>query len=143
MLNYLLVSLLVSACSGGTLPISSGELAGTVVPNPTDWREVADVDVVQLETRPASPYSVNLWVIGEPTHLYVFAGGSRSNWVEYIEADSNVRLGINGAIYELKAERVTDADEFAKFADAWKLKYGHRPRNESVEETYLLRLTSR
>jgi len=37
---------------------------------------------------------------------------TRAAWVEAIEQDSRVRLGIEGRLYELRAEWVTSADEF-------------------------------
>ena len=55
---------------------------------------------IQLETRPADPYSVNIWVIALGEHLYVHAGANRSEWVEHMEADPNVRLRVGDSIYE-------------------------------------------
>ncbi len=125
------------------LPFSSGALDGEVVANPADWSAVAEPSIIQFETQGKTPYSVNLWVIGEADKLYVFAGPNRSTWVEHIETNPNVRLRSGGNIYELTATRVTDADEFEWFAQAWETKYGNRPRNENVDETWLMRLSSR
>ena len=104
---------------------------------------VASQEIVQLETNPADPYSVNLWIIGEEDRLYVFAGDNETKWVKHIVENPNVRLKLGGSIYELRAQRVTDADEFEWFAKAWDQKYGHRPRNEKVSETWLMRLLPR
>ena len=134
---------LAQGCSPEMLPFSSGQLEGTVVPAPSDWRPVASQEVVQLESQPADPYSVNLWVLGEESHLYVFAGGTKANWIEHIEVDPNVRMKVGDSIYELKADRVLDADEFEHFAQGWEAKYGRRPWNEDVNDTYLMRLTAR
>ena len=140
----ILAVLLVTGCSSEMLPFSSGALeGGSVVPAPADWRGVAEREVVQLESQPSDPYSVNIWVLGEETHLYVFAGGTKANWIEHIEMDPNVRMKIGDSIYELVAERVTDADEFEHFAQGWEAKYGRRPWNEDVNDTYLMRLTAR
>ena len=125
------------------IPFSSGALEGEVVVNPADWSAVGAPSVIQLESQGEEPYSVNLWVIGEGEKLYVFAGDNRTTWVEHIEANSQVRLRSGGNIYELQASRVTDADEFEWFAQAWDEKYGHRPRNENVAETWLMRLRPR
>jgi hypothetical protein len=43
----------------------------------------------------------------------------------------------------MSAVRVEDPAEFAIFADAYKKKYGTRPRNENVAEVYLYRLGAR
>ena len=142
-LTLIAVVTLLAACSTDWLPFSGGQLSGTEQPAPESWVEVAAQDIVQLETVADEPYSVNIWVIGKPTHLYVFAGDNRATWVEHIEANPNVRMGIGDSIYRLRATRVADADEFEAFAGDWEAKYGNRPRNENVQETYLLRLTPR
>ena len=46
-------------------------------------------------------------------------------------------------VFELEAARVSDPEVFELFAKAWEAKYGNRPLNESVEETYLYRLRTR
>lgn len=139
----LLASLLAFAGCADYLPTASGELEGTVTPAPASWTNVAQQEIIQLETQPAEPYSVNLWVIGESERLYVFAGDNYTTWVEHIDADPRVRIKMGGAIYLLRATRVTDAQEFEWFAQAWDKKYGHRPVNEKVGETYLMRLQPR
>lgn len=141
------VSMLILLCSlagcADMLPFSGGPLAGTVVAAPADWTQVELAEVVQLETRPQDPYSVNIWVVGESSHLYVFAGASRSNWVDHIAANADVRLRNSSTIYELRASRITDAAEFVQFADLWEAKYGRRPFNENVDETFLFKLQPR
>ena len=143
----LLVSLLGMGCAD-KIPFSSGALEGEVVANPADWTEVGAPSIIQFETQGAGKqgeqaYSVNLWVIGEKEKLYVYAGDNRTTWVEHIETNRNVRLRSGGKLYELAAKRVTDPEEFESFAQAWGLKYGHRPRNENVGETWLMRLRPR
>ncbi len=118
-------------------------LEGTVAPVPGEWSSVRDIDTIQLETRPADPYSVNIWVIGIGPLLYIHAGANRAAWVEHIEADPNVRLRVGETLYELRAERVTTAEEFARFSNAYEKKYDRRPRNENVAEAYLFRLLPR
>ncbi len=108
-----------------------------------DWTEVASAEVIELETNPADPYSVKLWIIGMGPNLYVHAGANRATWVEHIEQDANVRLLIEASLYELSAVRVENAEEFAAFADLYEVKYGNRPRNENVTEAYLFRLLPR
>ncbi len=138
----LLTLVLLAGCSE-YLPISGGALEGPVVAGPDDWTSVAGASIIQLETRPEEPYSVNLWVLGRPGHMYIFAGDNRTEWVEHIAVNPNVRMQIDGNIYELVAEQVTDAGEFVGFADGWEEKYGNRPMNENVSETFLFRLTNR
>jgi hypothetical protein len=125
------------------LPISSGALKGVVASIPQQWEGVADDKIVQFETQAGEAYSVNLWVVEVSGFLHVFAGDNRANWVEDIEQNANVRLRAGNEIYELEAQRVSDADVFEQFAQAWEAKYGSRPRNENVTETYLYRLQAR
>ena len=104
---------------------------------------VASADVIQLETNSQAPYSVKLWIIGDGPNLYVHAGANRATWVEHMEVDPSVRVLIDGALYELRAQRVTTQTEFDAFSDLYEVKYGRRPRNENVGEAYLFRLLPR
>jgi len=138
-----LVSIVSTAgCGRPFVLLPGGALEGTPATVPESWSITDAVETVQLETRPADPYSVNIWVTAADEELYVHAGANRSTWVEYIEADPNVRLRVNESIYELAAARVVDQAEFDRFSAAYEKKYGRRPRNESVAEAYLFRLTA-
>ena len=134
--------LALSACSE-YLPIAGGKLEGKVSPLPGQWSELATTEIVQLESTGEAPYSVNLWVAEVGGALHVFAGDNLAEWVKNIAANPDVRLKIGEEIFELRAIRVTDAGVFETFAQAWASKYGNRPRNENVDETYLFRLTPR
>ncbi len=140
-LSFLL--LLLTACSADFVPFAGGALNGNLVPAPNDWTEVTTAEVIQLETNPTQPYSVKLWIIGQGQHLYVHAGANRTAWVEHIENDPRVKLLIGENLYELLAERVTDANDFKTFSDVYEEKYGRRPQNENVKEAYLFHLFSR
>lgn len=133
----------VAGCAGPCVMFPGGALAGDAAPTPDGWAFTDDVSTIQLETRPAEPYSVNIWVTALRGSLYVHAGANRAEWVDHMEADSNVRLRIGDAIYSLVAARVDAQEEFDQFADAYELKYGNRPRNENVAEAYLFRLAGR
>jgi len=135
--------LLAGGCSDPFVLIPGGALEGPVAPAPESWAFSDDVDTVQLETRPGEPYSVNIWATAVGDALYVHAGANRATWVEHMELEPEVRMRIDGALYELEAARVDEQTEFDRFADAYERKYGRRPRNESVEEAYLYRLTPR
>lgn len=143
----LLVALILTgsatACRGPFLLLPGGALDGQTAPAPEDWSFTDSVSTVQLETRPADPYSVNIWAVGMGPSIYVHAGANRSTWVEHLEADPNVRLRVNDSIYELVATRVDAQEEFDRFSAAYDGKYGRRPRNEKVAEAYLFRLAPR
>ena len=138
----LILLLTLSACSE-YLPIAGGELEGTVSPLPSQWNELATTDIVQLESTGDAPYSVNLWVAEVGGAPHVFAGDNRTAWVKNIAGNPDVRLKIGEEIFELRAIRVSDPTVFEAFAQAWASKYGNRPRNENVNETYLFKLVPR
>ena len=135
--------LLGASCRRPFLLLPGGALEGAVTPAPASWGFTDAVDTVQLETNPAEPYSVNIWVVAIDPHLYVHAGANRSTWVEHLEADPRARMQVGEAVYELEARRVTAQEEFDRFSDAYEQKYGRRPRNENVAEAYLFRLRAR
>jgi hypothetical protein len=133
----------IAGCSRPLLLLPGGALEGETADVPASWSFTDAVDTVQLETRPANPYSVNIWATAAGDAIYVHAGANRSEWVEHIEADPNVRLRVDAAIYELAAARVVDQSEFDRFSDAYEKKYERRPRNENAAEAYLFRLGPR
>lgn len=139
----LLLAAPLAGCERPFVLLPGGALEGPTAPAPADWSFTHAVKTIQLESRPAEPYSVNIWAIALGAHLYVHAGANRSAWVEHMEADPNVRVRVGETIYELAAARVQDQGEFDRFADAYEKKYGRRPRNENVAEAYLFRLGPR
>lgn len=139
----LLLAAPLAGCERPFVLLPGGALTGRTAPAPDDWSFTDAVKTVQLETQPADPYSVNIWVIALDGNLYVHAGANKSAWVEHMEADPQVRVRVDEAIYELAAARVEDQAEFDRFSDAYEKKYGRRPRNESVTEAYLFRLSPR
>lgn len=134
-------ALLLSACA--YVPFSGGKLEGTPTAPLKDWRQIAAVDIIQLETQPTDPYSVKLWMIAKPTHLYVYAGDNHSQWAQNIDSDPNVRLLVDGALYDLSATRVLDQAEFQQFTAAWLEKYDSDRTDLNVADTYLYRLEPR
>ena len=143
LLVALVLAASVAGCGGPFVLLPGGALEGSTAAIPDSWSFTDEVDTVQLETRPADPYSVNIWVIALGETLYVHAGDNRTTWVENMETDPNVRLRIDVSIYELLAARVEDQEEFDRFSDAYEQKYERRPGNENVAEAYLFRLSAR
>ena len=112
--------LALTACGGPLGPVSGGALSGEVKPAPSDWSFVANVEQAQLETNPADPRSVNVWLGSLGGRLYVASSLIRGpklpterEWVRDVEADERVRMRIEGTVYELRAVRVLDDDEAA------------------------------
>ncbi|MDJ0786890.1 MAG: DUF2255 family protein [Myxococcota bacterium] len=139
----LAAALAAGACNGPFVLLPGGALEGSTAAPPTSWAFTDEIDTIQLETNPAEPYSVNIWVVALDEHLYVHAGENRATWVEHMDADPAVRLAAGGSIYELTAARVVDQAEFDRFSEAYDEKYGLRPRNENVAEAHLYRLSAR
>jgi hypothetical protein len=101
-----------------------------------------DAGTVQLETRPEDPYSVNIACAVVDEQLYVSAGENKSQWVKNMEAKPLVRLRIDGDVYELSAQRVTDRAEMDTFAVEWiKNSWARDPRK--LDEPWVYRLQAR
>lgn len=133
-----------TACNGPLPFLGGGALAGEVVAPPAKWSEwTKQVSVIQLETNPSEPYSVNIayTVLGDT--LYVYAGDTKTQWVEHMEADPNVRFRREGLVYELRAERVTDEDERAAFAEVWNARGFFSRDPQTLDEVWLYRLVPR
>ena len=132
--------LLLGGCA--YVPLASGGLQGTTAAPPAEWGSQGEVKIVQLETRPADPYTVNLWMVAIDSNIYVYAGGKHARWGQHIDADPNVRLRIGDNVYALRAQRVNDDEEFQKFAAGWFAKYSSDRRDDNPRDTYLYRLSA-
>ena len=138
-----LTLLSLAACNGPFVLLPGGELDGDVTAVPSDWSFSDEIDTVQLETQPSDPYSVNIWAVGVGPSLYDHAGANRATWVEHMEANPDVRVRIDGKLYELRASRVEGQEEFDRVSSDYEEKYGSPPRNPNVSEAYLFRLEAR
>jgi hypothetical protein len=131
------------ACSGpfGLLP--GDGLDGEVAPVPGDWTFAGDYGTAQLETRPEDPYSVNLAYTIVDGALYINAGDTETQWVQNMTANPEVRLRVDGVLYELHADRVTDGAEIARFAEAWTSQSMFRRDPTELDEVWIYRLRAR
>jgi hypothetical protein len=137
-----LVLLAPLAC-GPLVMIPGGALSGEVAPAPSDWAFSDAVDTVQLETNPADPYSVNVWGVGAGSAFYIGAGDKDSQWARNIRANPQVRLRIDGVLYELSAEEIEDEAELEVFLAAAQKKYDFEPEPDQRESATLFKLTAR
>jgi len=133
--------LVISGCA--FIPFSGGKLDGTITPIPDSWSNIADVDIIQIETNPSEPYSVKLWITVMDNVPYIHAGANLATWVEHLQINPELRLENDGKLHELRAERVTSADEFKRLSAIYNAKYGNYPRNPNIDEAYLFRLLPR
>lgn len=103
----------------GCGPVPGGKLSGQVAPVPSDWpASVPDKRFCEIEARPANPHSIQLECFRFQDGLYVqshrWALASwwpvtswAAVWIEHPE----VRVRLDDAIYELRAERVVAPTE--------------------------------
>lgn len=132
----------LAGCGGPTAVFPGGALDGPVQATPQSFAFASDAGTVQLETRPENPYSVNIACAAVGDQLYVSAGGNKSQWVENMEANPLVRLRIDGEVYELKAQRVTDDAEMRAFAEEW-MKNSWARDPTALDEAWVYRLQPR
>jgi len=108
---------LISTLAGCQLiPLPGGELQGRVV-RADDWSAAEGETILQLETRPGDPYSVNLRVTLIDGALYVDAAPGR-RWHEHVREDPRVRVKLGDQIYRACAAKVEDEAVTKRFADA-------------------------
>ena len=139
----LLVALAGAACNGPAGLLPGGQLDGETRPTPTDWSFAGDAGTAQLETRPEEPYSVYIAYTILNGHVYVNAGNTETRWVQNMVANPDVRLRIDDAIFELRAERVVDGDEIRAFAAAWTGQSWFRRDPLGYDEVWIYRLEPR
>ena len=110
-----LAPLLALGCGGPFLVFPGGELSGEVVDEPVeDWAQVADGSWLELETRPADPYSVHLNYFVRDGDLFIDPAEGR-RWLDHIRADPRVRVRFGTQIYPLKAVLVGGPGEIEGF----------------------------
>jgi len=137
--------LLAACCLAGCGPfiiIPGGALDGSPAPVPQDWSFTDTVDTVQIETNPDDPYSVNVWGIGDGDVFYI-AGSQDSTWVENLKADPEVRLRVEGKLYELRATPTESQAEIDEYVAAIEKKYDYELDPEDRSGAQLFRLTPR
>ena len=138
-----LLALMLGGC-GPLVMIPGGELSGELVAGPADWAFTDAVDTVQLETRPADPYSVNVWMVAANGVPYIAAGGgAESAWPTHIAADPRVRLRVGDKLYELNAVRTDSEADRAAFMEAARKKYDFDPEEQDTDGAVLFRLEPR
>lgn len=145
-MRFLLVSVALLSLIGcePIAIIPGGELSGEVVAVPPSWSVMGATKTVQLETRPADPYSINIWAVGIGQDLYVAAGAGKDvRWTAYIAENPDVRLRLASSIFELRATRVLDEAERLRVVNKYARKYDLDINDNFVEDAWLYRLDPR
>ncbi|MFP6807534.1 MAG: nitroreductase/quinone reductase family protein [Pseudomonadales bacterium] len=143
-LVIILGSLLLVGCEPmGPLP--GGELDGQLQEATVSWMSFAEVELVQLETRPSDPYSINMWGVTNGEKYYIASGGGRkSEWVGHILEDPKVRRRIEENIFELKAVLVSEEDELTMVEGLYDQKYDMESvGQDSTDDILVYRLDPR
>ncbi len=139
----ILALLLATGCNGPFIVFPGGKLDGQGEPAPPSWSGVGDSGTVQLETDPVDPYSVNVAYTVLDGRLYINAGDTETRWVKNILADPDVRLRLNGQVYDLRAERVTNEAEIERFGKAWTDQSMFRRDPAELDQVWLYQLVAR
>ena len=112
----------MTACGEPFSKLAGGELSGVTATPPALWSDVPDV--VQLEVRPADPYSVNVWCVVVDNDLYIATSPEGNEWLAHIRSDGKVRLRLGETPYPLRAVEIGDAPELrARVREAYSAKY--------------------
>ena len=137
------VALIMSGCNGPLPFMSGGALSGDERPAPEEWALDEDFAIVQFETRPEDPYSVNIAYTQIDSRVYINAGATETKWVVHMESNPLVRLRTEDLIYLARAERVVDPAEISEFCDAWVSHSMFHRNPDDLEEVWVYRLVPR
>jgi hypothetical protein len=140
------IVLFAIAC-GPVGPIPGGPLWGNEVVEPVDdWTFADRRREIQLETRPESPYSVNVWCVLHEGRLYIPSGKPQGKrWVRYLVEDDRVRLRVGRDIHLAHAVRVTEPAERRAAVEAYMKKYNLPDPDDSTSgrEVWFFRIDPR
>jgi hypothetical protein len=125
-------------------PIPGGAFVGPVNPDPRpDWSDLEEV--IELEIRPAQPWSLSVWNVVIDGELYVpSASGARRRWTAVAVEEPLVRLRTRGQIYERRIERVTDPALRQRIGQALAERYRFdSPQDPEQDTTWYFHLAPR
>ena len=102
-------------------------LPGEVHPQAVEsWAFTEESGEIFIETVTSYwiPHSVTAWCVTVGNELYVYAEyADKKRWVANVARNPNVRLKINGKVYEQKLVPVTDATTIASIDSGFARKY--------------------
>ena len=110
-----LVLVLISGCQTAFLIFPGGELSGREI-HASSFRFAGEFELLQLEVRPARPYSVWIRVVMNGDNLYIDAAPGR-RWLRYLMDNPEVRIKLGDKVYAATATLVTDTDLLTHFLD--------------------------
>ena len=101
-------------------------LAGEPEALPPDWSFTDAKPEIAIEVRTPYllPHSVTIWCASVDGALFVAARNpDDKRWPGWVERDPEVRLAIDGRLYEVKLVRLDDPERIAPVAQAYAAKY--------------------
>jgi hypothetical protein len=140
---FVLLLTVLAGCGDPIMILPGGKLSGTPTPAPAEWASVDSVKTIQVDFRPANPYSHNIWGVGIGPDLYIATGAKGTRWTPFLASDANVVVRVGAQLYDLKAVPVTDADERARVAAAYVKKYDVKGDDNWVAQGLIFRLDRR
>jgi hypothetical protein len=116
-------------------PIPGGAFRGAVNPEPhPDWSSLEKV--IELEIRPARPWSLSVWNVVIDGELFVpSAMGAHRRWPAVALEDPLVRVRTHGQIYERRIVKVTDPALRQRIGQAVAKRYGFEPAESAEDDT--------
>jgi hypothetical protein len=117
--------------------------SGEPAPAPADWSFAAADQTLELELPVDVGQSITAWLAVQDGRLYVPCGLCESKrWAREVLRDGNVRVRLDGKIYELRATRVEDPATLERVRPILVEKYGARPEGVS-DRTWFFALEPR
>ncbi len=102
-----------------------------------DWSFTEDSGEIFIETVTSYwiPHSVTAWCVTVGDDLYVYAEyADKKSWVANVARNPNVRLKINGKVYEQRLVPVTDPTTTASIDSGFMRKYEYDEEDTSTTE---------
>ena len=139
---FLLCLFSIASCSGPIGPIAGGKLEGNPKAWPQEWAFADDCENVLLQTNPADPYSVTVWGVSVDQAFYVASADQSATWVNNLDQDPAIVLGIEDNLYSGAAERVSDPQEILQVVEQYSLKYDFYADESNEADGVIFRLTA-
>lgn len=123
-------------CGGPWGPLAGGRLSGVPASGPVDdWSFATASDHMEIEVRPADPYSVKVHYYVVNGRLYVEAGENGwSRWRAMVHDDPNVRVRFGDMVYPARVVAVTEPTELAAVLPEFYAKDRDTPSPECRKE---------
>lgn len=151
MKRFLLAALALSALAVGLFlfsnisPIPRGALQGPVLSAPaSDWSFAQDERFCQLEISAPEPRSVTVTCLVSGGQLYVGCSSCDGRvWGNQILENPEVRYGVLGNVYELRARHVSESAERSRVWQSRTAKYGRQNSDPVPDDFWFFELAAR